>query len=116
MSKYLINDSTLTGIADAVRDMRHEKGQLTPAQIEAKIRASRLGIPINVSLHIDPETGEWVRPQGYPDLDSITIPNDFDGVYLTYDLTKTPGYGFIAVYVNSRYSGNYYVERGHLLN
>ena len=28
---------------------------------------------------------------------SVEIPADFDGVYMTYDLRKTPGYGFISV-------------------
>ena len=37
MSDYIIKGETLTGIADAVREMRHEKGALTPGQIEAKI-------------------------------------------------------------------------------
>ena len=54
----------MTGIANAVRGLRHEKRAMTPAQIEAKIRASRLGIPIVVTTHINPETGEWERPEG----------------------------------------------------
>jgi hypothetical protein len=27
----------------------------------------------------------WTRPTGWPNLDSINIPSDFEGVYLTYD-------------------------------
>ena len=61
----------MTGIADAVRGLRHEKQAMTPAQIEAKIRASRLGIPIVVTTHINPETGEWERPEDWPDLDAL---------------------------------------------
>lgn len=64
MSRYSIDRQTMSGIADAVRDMRHEKQAMTPAQIEAKIRASRLGVPIIVSTHINPATGEWERPSG----------------------------------------------------
>lgn len=112
--RYAINRESLTGIADAVRGMRYEKGELTPAQIEAKIRASHLGIPISVSNHIGPD-GKWQRPAEYPDLDSIDIPDDFDGVYLTYDLRKTPGYGWIGITAATKKTyGVFYVERGHL--
>lgn len=71
MSRYAIEGATMTGIADAVRGLRHEKQAMTPAQIEAKIRASRLGIPIVVTTHINPETGEWERPEDWPDLDAL---------------------------------------------
>ena len=114
---YVVKEETLTGIADAVRGMRYEKGEMTPTEIEAKIRASHLGIPITVSNHIDPETGKWKRPAEYPDLDSIDIPDDFDGVYLTYDLRKTPGYGWIGVNCELHETGGTYtIERGHLEN
>ena len=64
MSDYIIHGETLTGIADAVREKRHEKGTLTPAQIEAKIRDIKLGHNMNFTStdHTDPVTGKWVRP------------------------------------------------------
>ena len=103
----------MTGIADAVRHLRHEKGLMTPEQITEKIMASRLGIPIDISIHMD-EYGNWVRPSDYPDLDSITIADDFDGVYLTYDLRKNSGFdSWIGVYCTLS-SGSYDVQRGHL--
>ena len=117
MSRYAIESDTLTGIADAVRGMRHEKQLMTPATIEAKIRASRLGIPISVDCHINPETGEWERPADWPDLDILAaqVADDADCVYLTYDLRKTPGYGWIGVYVQHEKNDNpYWVERGHI--
>ena len=118
MSTYFIDGDTMTGIADAVRDMRHETDLMTPAQIEAKIRATSLGIPIKIANHM--VNGQWVRPQEYPDLDSITIPSNFDGMYLTYDLRKTPGYGWIGLYIQLESSSSgkntYFVERGHLSN
>ena len=119
---YTIKDQTLTGIADAVRELRHESGKMTPAQIEEKIRASKQGLPIHLEekfLHtnIDPVTKKWVRPSEYPDLDSIYIAENEEVVYLTYDLRKTPGYGWIGVYVaNTTNDTNFYVERGHLTN
>ena len=104
----------MEGMADAVRGMRHESGLLSPAQIEEKIRSARLGLPIDISNHL--VNGHWVRPVEYPDMDSIAIPQDFDGVYLTYDLRKTPDYAWIGVYVRNTNAGVYYVERGHLEN
>lgn len=112
MSKYSIEESTLTGIADAVRDLRYENDPLTPAEIEAKIRDVKTGI--NVDIHV--EDGPWVRPDDWPNLDEIEMNDDFDGVYLTYDLRKTPDYGWIGVYVITKQSGSSYVERGHLEN
>lgn len=117
---YTIREETLTGIADAVRQLRHESGEMTPAQIEAKIRASKQGLPIHLEekfLHtnINPITKKWVRPVQYPDLDSIYIGENEEVVYLTYDLRKTPGYGWIGVYVaNTTNNTNFYIERGHL--
>lgn len=116
MAEYLVQDTTMTGIADAVRNLRHEKGTLTPAQIEAKINDSHIGVPVNVTNHI--VNNKWVRPSEYPNLDSIDLTN-FEGVYLTYDLRKTPGHAYIAVNAQAKVGSTqkqYYVQRGHLEN
>ena len=114
MAEYLVQDTTMTGIADAVRNLRHETGALTPAQIEAKIGASRLGLPINPTNHL--VNNKWVRPSEYPNLDNISL-NGFVGVYLTYDLRKTPDFPYIGVYANvNNSSGSYSVQRGHLVD
>ena len=117
-TKYTINGSTMTDIASAVRAMRHEKQLMTPAQIEAKIRASRLGIPITVSTHINPATGQWERPIDWPDIDALSaqIVGDQDCLYLTYDLRKTPGYGWIGLYAKTADSSAWTAERGHIEN
>lgn len=73
------------------------------------------GIPL-ISNHINPETEEWERPAEWPNVENIELANDFDGIYLTYDLTKTPGYGWIGVYVQTKINTIYTVERGHLEN
>ena len=118
MSTYRINDTTLTGIADAVRNLRHEKSQLTPAQIEAKIRTSRLGVPIVVSNHINQTTGQWERPADWPDIDALAaqIVGDVDCLYLTYDLRKTVGYGWIGVYAKTADDTAWTADRGHVTN
>ena len=112
-ARYTIKEETLEDLAGSIRELTHENLNMTPSQMANKIRSLRLGVPIDVSVHLG-EDGRWVRPVEYPDLDSIDISDDFDGVYLTYDLRKTPGYGWIGIYVALQSSGNYFVERGHL--
>ena len=114
MSTYFIESSTLTDLADSIRNMRKEKGTMTPSQMKAKIEASTLGIPVTV--HINKTTGKWERPQEYPDLDSIVLPQDFDGVYMTYDLRKTPGMAWIGIHASVKNGGSFDVDRGHLEN
>ena len=82
---------------------------MTIAQMVQQINNIETGVPIN------PANETYVRPEEYPDLDSITIPDTFEGLYLTYDLRLTPGYGWIGLFVQTRTAGaKYYVERGHL--
>ena len=114
MSKlYSIDETSLTNIANAIRNMRQETGALIPAQMASKINDSRLGIPIDAQLHYS-STG-WVRPNNYPDLDVLysTISDTESRVYLTYDLTKTSGYGWIGIYASG---STWYVDRGHISN
>ena len=113
MSKYTVDSSTMTGIANAIRNKRNETGSLTPAQMIAKIKDIKTGTPVNPQVHYS-STG-WVRPNNYPNLDVLfsTIADTESKMYLTYDLTKTPGYGWISMYLAG---GTYYVERGHISN
>lgn len=117
MSDYIIHEETLNNIADAVRKLRYEKQKMTPAQIIEKILDTRIGVPIEIKTesHIDPLTGKWERPIEWPDLDSLTIEDNFDGVYLLYDLNKiqTP---FISIFCQLNLNGNYKLERGHIEN
>ena len=90
-------------ICDAVREKTHTDALMLPPEVAAKIR----------SINPTPGPGEWVRPEGWPDLDSIDL-TGFDGVYLTYDLTKTEGYGWIGLYATTADRTPWTVERGHL--
>ena len=113
MSVYYINGETLSDMADAIRDMRQETGSLSPAQMISKINATRISIPIEPQVHYS-ATG-WVRPNNYPNLDVLfsSIGDTESKMYLTYDLTKTPGYGWISFYLAG---ATWYVERGHIEN
>ena len=115
--QYIIQKETLTGIADAVREMRLNDNLLLPENMPDEIRAIRTGLDQSIDTVIREDDPEWTRPDGWPDLDSIEIPDGFDGVYLTYDLSKTKGYGWIGVFVQLAVSSErYLVERGHLEN
>ena len=90
-------------ICDAVREKTHTDALMLPPEVAAKIR----------SINPTPTPGEWVRPDGWPDLDAVNL-TGFDGVYLTYDLTKTEGYGWIGLYATTANQTSWTVERGHL--
>ena len=94
-------------ICDAVREKTHTDALMLPQEVAAKIRS------INPTPGPSPTPGEWVRPEGWPDLDSIDL-TGFDGVYLTYDLSKTEGYGWIGLYATTADRTSWTVERGHL--
>ena len=116
MSKYAIEDSTLSGIADAIREKKLHNNLLTPEDMPEEIRTIPGGIDTDIDSYVS-RNDEWERPVDWPDLDSIDITDGFDGVYMTYDLRKTTGYGWIGLYVQTELTPNTYtVERGHLEN
>ena len=94
-------------ICDAVREKTKTEALMLPPEVAAKIRS------INPTPGPSPTPGEWVRPESWPDLDSIDL-TGFDGVYLTYDLSKTEGYGWIGLYATTADRTPWTVERGHL--
>ena len=112
MADYLITDTQMTAMADGIRKIWAETGSMTVEQMLTKLDNTIFGIPIKDTIGLGETSGEWVRPSDWPDLDAIELPDDFDGVYLTYDLRKTPGYGWIGLWIGG--NGTYYVERGHL--
>ena len=114
MADYLITDTQMTAMADGIRNILKETNSMTAAQMITKLQQIKLGKSLNVVCHIN-EEGHWVRPQGYPNLDILydTIGENESCVYLTYDLTKTPGYGWIGIY---GLGATFYVERGHIEN
>ena len=94
-------------ICDAVREKTHTGALMLPPEVAAKIRS------ISPTPGPSPTPGEWVRPEGWPDLDAVDL-TGFDGVYLTYDLSKTEGYGWIGLYATTADLTPWTVERGHL--
>ena len=117
MAQVQTNSLNYTAIADAIRDMSYRNDTFLPSQMDDAILSIPTGIPAEVTADVHASGSNWTRPSSWPDLDTVTIPSDFNGLYLTYDLTKTPGQSFIGLYVLTSGNGSTYtVERGHLSN
>ena len=119
MADYIIQDTTLTNMANAIRDVWAEPSTntMTPQMMINKIKATNIlrGAPNGMT-----DDEPWVRPESWPDLDSLTLPalNGGDVLYLTYDLSKTEGYcdPFISVRIRAGAAGTAYIKRGHISN
>lgn len=112
--KYSIEDSSLTRIADATRDLTFGDDALTPAQMAETLEHTRLGIPAGNHNHMVGR--KWVRPEGWPDLDALkaTIPEGETCVYLTYVLSYCAcGEPWIGIYGAG---ASWTIERGHVEN
>jgi len=62
-----------------------------------------------------PSSDDWTRPSTWPDLDSLDL-TDFEGVYLTYDLTEFGADPHIALNVRTQDNADFNVDRGHISN
>ena len=101
-------DSDLTSVADAIRAKSGGSSQLAfPAGFVSEIQAIPSG------------GGGWVRPSGWPDIDSL-VPwdsesfADFDGFFCTFD--NSGGHFPVAGFWCVTNSGTYTVERGRITN
>ena len=114
---YSVHDDTMQKLADAVRSLDYKNETMTIGEMTDKLKDLKLGIKTSpMDDHLD-ANGKWARPAEYPDLDSITYEEDEEVVYMTYDLRKTPGYGWVGLYVQNVTNNTYFnVERGHLEN
>lgn len=57
---------------------------------------------------------EWTRPAAWPNLDNLTIPSDFEGVYLTYDNTLDRQDSWAGFYCDMSGGTTYTVSIGHM--
>ena len=110
---YIASEYQLTSIANSIRERSGTTDDLVFPEGFINTVKNIKGIPI--SVHVNPETGRWQRPAEYPDLDAIDLGDNVNIVYMTYDLRKTPDYGWIGLHATTS-SGGWYVERGHLEN
>lgn len=61
-----------------------------------------------------PVITEWTRPVAWPNLDLISIPSDFEGIYLTYDNTISTEESWAGFYCDMSGGNTYTVAVGHL--
>lgn len=94
--KYSIEQSSLTGIANAIRNKNHESAMMTPAQMVTKINA----------LEVE-DNYEWRKPSEWPDLESITLPNSWEEstIYCLYD--RSCGVDAVGLYFDGLVSSVY---------
>lgn len=113
--RYTVRKETLEAIADKIREKKYIDDPMTPAQMVEEMDELHFGgytIDVDTSITVEP----WVRPAEYPDPTVLDL-TDFDGLYLTYDLRKTPGYGWIGIYATLVIGRQrIYIERGHIEN
>lgn len=112
MSKYIIEEQTLSDIADKIREKKYQDNEMTPLEMVDEI--DEMGLPWNIYEYPNYYyPSQWVRPLDYPNLELIDL-TDFDGVYLTYDLRKIGDKSWIGIYTERTSAKNIYFERGHL--
>ena len=75
MPRYVINEETLTDIADAIRRKTDDDATLTPSEMVTAID--------NLNVQYD----DWHKPDDWPDLESIELPGSYtqNTIYLLYD-------------------------------
>ena len=81
MSNYIIQDTTLADIANAIRSKTGSTGLMTPLEMPNEIESIGTG-----GGGLPPDT-PWVRPSNYPDLDSLVLDNTANEIYFTVDKT-----------------------------
>ena len=70
--------------------------------------------PDDLSYERDTVYETWLRPNDWPNLDAIDIPDTFEGVYLTYKNTSDLPYRIACFICNTSNNGVYKIEAGHL--
>ena len=111
---YAINDNTLGALADAVRYRTDTDNEMTTAEM-----VSALMTDFFEAYDIDPyegmSHGEWTRPEGWPDLDSLDLQmSGGDYIYMTYDADQ--GASAIAWYITTSDKAPAVVDIGHIEN
>lgn len=115
MAYVITDDQYYTQIANAIRSKNHDATSYLPSQMPTAINNLQIGFDVGMDQNVNEGGDSWTRPNTWPNLDNVDV-STLDGVYLTYDLSKTPGYGWIGVYVTNKTSGTTYtIERGHLV-
>ena len=101
-------------------DFAEDISDITSGGSGESTSVSGLNLKIKIINHINPETGLWERPAGWPDITSLANNIDYENneqcAYFTYDLSKFSK-PWIGLYVrNPSTNSIWYLDRGHISN
>ena len=112
---YTLQKSTLDGLGDAMRKHFGTDNTFTPLEMIQTLNEDNNYVEIDMfdNSHTNPITGDWVRPNNWPDIDALAdaIEGDQDCVYFTYDLTVQPDFHWIGMYVKLSLGDTWYLDR-----
>lgn len=117
------HESNLQNLADVIREKTHSQATMKVSQMSQKVKTLTDAYRMNLDIiHTQPAPSAWVRPNGFPNLDSVAIDyvNDEEVVYLTYDNTRrtvaqsNAWAGFAFVFTVAGASAK--IERGSISN
>ena len=109
--QYIIQKETLADIADGVRWRTGRCDGMSPAEMIAGLKKD-YGVSREHQIDIIPEE-TWVRPAGWPDLDSLNLEmagDDF--IYMTYDANRDAS--AIAWHINTANRQPATIDIGHI--
>lgn len=98
MTNVLVDNTSLTAIANAIRSKNGTNTTYKPAQMDDAINA----------LLVVKDT-PWTRPSSFPDYSQLDISED-EVIYLTYDTS------YDSMWISVRVYGAYTIKRGSLSN
>ena len=115
MGSYAIQEKTLQDLAEAARRQLGIFDSMTPYEMTERLNdVESINVNHNIDLS-DTDEGPWIRPNDWPDLDSLNL--QFEGdqafVYMTYDANKE--HSCIA-WQCSTWSGQWTIDIGHISN
>lgn len=103
MADYIISEERISKIADAIRDRTGGSMSMTLAQMPNQIKSISSGTLF--------EPDEWIRPSDWPNYDLIDR-TDFEGIFLTYDLTREFKMACFLLNTDSIVEAGYITENG----
>ena len=98
MTNVLVDNTSLTSIANAIRSKNGTNTTYKPAQMDDAINALNVFKP-----------SSWSRPSSFPDYSQLDISED-EVIYLTYDTS------YDSMWISVRVYGAYTIKRGSLSN
>ena len=116
VSKYIVDEQTMTDIADAYRKRQGKLDKATIAQMIADLKKERwINEHNTVEVSSYNDSGPWGRPDGWPDLDSLNLElSGDDFIYMTYNMDKKAA--AVALHIETADKQPATIDFGHIEN